>query len=168
MDIRVREEVPGDRAEVREVHRLAFGQDDEGRLVDALRDEGFARVSLVAEAAGRVVGHILFSDMSIMTPTGPVGALALAPLAVVPEAQRRGIGSRLVREGLAICAEGSHRVVLVVGHPGFYPRFGFSAELARRLSSPYAGPAFQARELVAGALDGISGAVVYPSPFERP
>ncbi len=162
----VRVEADEDRAAVREVNRLAFGRDDEARLVDALRDGGYDRGSLVAEVCGQVVGHVLFSALPILTPRGSVEALALAPLAVAPSHQRRGIGSVLVREGLGTCREAGHRIVIVLGHPEFYPRFGFSAELAGRLRSPFSGPAFMAMELVPGALSGLTGEVRYPPPFD--
>src|SRR3954447_21021718 len=97
-DIVIRPEGDDDHAAIREVNRLAFGQDDESSLVDALRAGGQARVSLVAEVANRVVGHILFSALPIVTMRGTVDALALAPLAVIPDRQRQGIGSALVRE----------------------------------------------------------------------
>ena len=162
----IRDETSDDLDAIRDVNRLAFGQEDEARLVDALRDGGYVRVSLVAEEAGRVVGHILFSDLPIETPGGIVPALSLAPMAVIPSHQRRGIGSMLVREGLRACAEAGHRIVVVLGHPEFYPRFGFSAKMAERLRSPYSGPAFMALELVPGALEGVEGEVRYPPPFE--
>jgi putative acetyltransferase len=163
----VRDETPADRGAVREVNRLAFGRDGEARLVDALRDGGYARVSLVAVVDGRVVGHILFSTLPITTVDGPpIEALALAPMAVVPARQRQGVGSALVREGLRACREAGHRAIVVLGHTEFYPRFGFSAALARRLSSPFSGPAFMALELTPGALDGVAGEVRYPPPFE--
>jgi putative acetyltransferase len=162
----IRPETPGDYCVIGEVNRLAFGGEVEARLVDALRGGGCVRVSLVAEEAGRVVGHILFSDLSIVTSRGVVEALSLAPLAVVPDRQRKGIGSALVRNGLRACTEQGHRIVVVVGHPEFYPRFGFTAERAQRLRSPYAGPAFMALELVPGALGAVEGEVRYPPPFE--
>jgi putative acetyltransferase len=165
LGVTVRAETPADLEAIREVNRRAFGQEDEARLVDALRDGGYARLSLVAEEGGRVVGHILFSDLPIVTPMGTLHALALAPLAVLPDQQRQGIGSRLVREGLQACAEAGHRVVVVLGHPDFYPRFGFSARLAERLQAPFSGPSFMALELVPGALAGVSGQVRYPPPF---
>jgi putative acetyltransferase len=161
LNVTVREERPEDLEAIREVNRQAFGRDDEARLVDALRDGGYARLSLVAEESDRVVGHILFSDL----PIGTLHGLALAPLAVLPAHQRQGIGSRLVREGLRLCAEAGHRIVLVLGHLEFYPRFGFSAQRAERLRAPFTGPSFMALELVPGALAGVSGKVRYPPPF---
>jgi putative acetyltransferase len=120
----------------------------------------------VAEENGRVVGHILFSVLTIATPRGEIEALSLAPLAVVPSHHRKGIGSSLIREGLRACRKAGHRVVIVLGHPEFYPRFGFSAKLAEPLRSPYSGPAFMAVELVRDALRDVEGEVRYPPPFE--
>jgi putative acetyltransferase len=161
----VRPETASDLPSIQEVNRLAFGGEHEARLVDALRDGGYARVSFVAEEGGRVVGSILFSDLPILTAGGNVEALALAPLAVLPSHQRRGIGSSLVRKGLRACACDGHRIVVVLGHPEFYPRFGFSAKLADRLKSPFSGPAFMAVELLLNALVGVTGEVKYPPPF---
>ncbi|HEX5271417.1 MAG TPA: GNAT family N-acetyltransferase [Gemmataceae bacterium] len=161
----VREETPEDLEAIREVNRRTFGREGEARLVDALRDGGYLRLSLVAEEGGQVVGHILFSDLPIVTPTGTRHALALAPMAVLPERQRQGVGSRLVREGLRAGVAAGHRAVVVLGHPDYYPRFGFSARLAGRLKAPFSGPAFMALELVPGALDGVTGEVRYPPPF---
>lgn len=161
----IRPEMPADQVAVEHVNRAAFGQDAEARLVAALHDGGYVRVSLVAERAGQVVGHILFSDLPILTATGTVAALALAPMAVLPEYQNGGIGSALVKRGLDECRVHGHRIVIVLGHPRFYRRFGFSPDLAKPLASPYSGEAFMAIELVPGALDGVSGRVEYPPPF---
>lgn len=162
----IRLESDQDHDTVRTVNRLAFKQDAEARLVDALRASGFAPASLVAEINSQVVGHIMFSDLPIITPAGSVAALALAPMAVLPEFQRQGIGSALVRRGLEVCKEQGQPIVVVLGHPDFYPRFGFSAKLAEPLKSPYGGrPSFMAVELVPGALEGVAGKVVYSPPF---
>jgi putative acetyltransferase len=166
MPMIIRPESPSDIDAVREVNRGAFAGEIEARLVDTLRAGGHSRLSLVGERAGRIVGHILFSDLPIVTANGTaIPALALAPLAVLPEFQRQGIGSELVRRGLADCRAAGHRIVIVVGHPAYYARFGFSAELARPLDSPYAGEACLALELEPGALRGVTGRVEYAPPF---
>lgn len=161
----IRPETDADHAAIREINRRAFGTDAEGRLVDALRAGGYVRCSLVAEIDSRIVGHILFSDLPIETARGSIPAVALAPMAVLPEYQRQGIGTALVRDGLDRCRAAGAAAVIVVGHPEYYPRFGFSAELGARIESPYAGPAFMALELVAGSLAGVQGRVDYPPPF---
>jgi putative acetyltransferase len=156
-----------DHEAISRVNRLAFGQDSEARLVDALRDGKYVRLSLVAETDRQVVGHILFSHLPIITDLGTLPALALAPMAVLPAFQKQGIGSVLIRRGLEVCKEQGHRIVIVLGHPHFYSRFGFTSKLAARLESPYSGrESFMAVELVRGALDGIEGRVEYPPPFE--
>lgn len=162
----IRPETAADHAAIREVNRLAFGGECEARLVDALRDGGYARISLVAEDDGRIIGHILFSALVIETSHGEIEGLSLAPMAVSPSHQRKGIGSSLVREGLRACQRARHRIVIVLGHPEFYTRFGFSAKLAEPLRSPYSGPAFMAVELVPDARRDIEGEVRYPPPFE--
>lgn len=167
MPFSFRPETPADRDAIRQVNQDAFGGDEEARLVDALREGGYVRLSLAAEAEGRIVGHIVFSELAILTDDGAVAALALAPMAVLPELQRRGIGSELVRRGLDACGQQGHRIVIVLGHPEFYPRFGFSSDLARPLQAPYSGPAWMALELTPGALEGIAGRVVYPPPFQN-
>src|SRR5437879_1244482 len=129
----LRPETVADHEAIRRVNRLAFGQDDEARLVDALREGGYVRLSLVAERSGQLVGHILLSDLPIVTEAGTIPALALAPMAVLPEFQNQGIGSALVRRGLEACREQGHKIVVVVGHPRYYPRFGFSTQLTANL-----------------------------------
>ena len=115
MSLVIHPETAADHESIRHVNRLAFGQGEEARLVDALREGGFVRVSLVAERAGQVVGHILFSDLPIITRAGTVPALALAPMGVLPEFQKQGIGSALVNRGLEACRQQGHQVV-VLGH----------------------------------------------------
>jgi putative acetyltransferase len=161
----VRPENRGEEEEVRRINEAAFGRPDEADLVDRLRNKGVALASLVAEVEKRVVGHILFSRMSIETTGGPVSAVALAPVAVLPEQQRRGIGGELIRHGLDLLRGRGERIVIVLGHPDYYPRFGFSTEKARLLASPFRPEAFLALELKAGALDGVRGKVRYPDAF---
>jgi len=148
-----------------DANHKAFGREIEARLVDDLRDGGRARLSLVAEEEGRLVGHVMFSEGVIRTGGGEVGALALGPVCVVPDRQGRGIGSALIREGLDRCARAGHRIVVLLGHPGYYPRFGFSSERAEKLSSAYSGEAFMALELVPGALSGVVGEFEFAPPF---
>jgi putative acetyltransferase len=161
----IRRETLADIDSIREVNRQAFGGEDEGRLVDLLRDGHFARLSLVATVDDHIVGHIMFSDLTITTDQGTIQALSLAPLAVIPAKQRRGIGSMLVQNGLHAAEQSGHRIVIVLGHRAFYERFGFSAQLALPLRSRYSGPNFMALALAAGALEGVHGDVRYPPPF---
>jgi putative acetyltransferase len=162
----IRPETVTDHDAIRQVNRLAFGQDAEAQLVEALRDGGYVRASLVAEKDGQIVGHVLFSDLPIVADFGTVPALALAPMAVSPECQNQGIGSSLMRRGLEVCKEQGHRIIVVVGHPHFYERFGFSSKMAASLDSPFSGrESFMAIELVPGALDGVAGWVQFPPPF---
>ena len=148
------------------VNRSAFESEAEADLVDALRDGGFVDVSLIAESDGEIVGHILFSRLSVTTKVGTVEAVSLAPMAVLPGHQRRGTGTRLAEAALEACREQGHKFAVVLGHPQYYPRFGFSAELARPLDNPFGnGDAWMAMELVPGALRGVEGRVLYPPPF---
>ena len=166
MNVEIRPETTKDQESIRRVSQQAFGGDDEANLVDALRDCGFVEISLVAAMDGKIVGQILFSRVTIITNVGTVNALSLAPMAVLPSHQRKGIGSKLVKAGLDACRERGHTVVLVLGHPEYYPRFGFSAALARSLESPFGGgEAWMALELVPGALSDVEGRVEYSPPF---
>ena len=164
-NVRVRLETANDLVAIREVNTQAFGGPTEAVLVDALRRDGLVIASLVAEDNGVVVGHILFSRLFIHGDTSKTLAVALAPMAVVPGRQRCGIGSMLIRGGLETCRRLGERIVLVVGHPSYYPRFGFSHALTSNLRSPYDGEAFMALELRRGALEGVIGDVRYPPAF---
>ncbi|HVO23492.1 MAG TPA: N-acetyltransferase [Candidatus Margulisiibacteriota bacterium] len=163
----IQAESAADRLAIREVNVRAFGRDDEARLVEMLRAsaEFAATLSLVAVDDGRVVGHILFSRIHIRTADADVPALALAPVAVLPERQNHGIGAALIRRGLQECRRLGHRIVVVVGHPSYYPRFGFSSARAKGLDAPFPDAAFMVQELVPGALDGVCGTVEYPPAF---
>lgn len=161
----IRAETASDHATIRDINKAAFEGDDEADLVDQLRSDGAVVASLVAVENGDVVGHILFSDLSIETADGAIGAAALAPMAVRPDRQRHGIGSALVRQGLLVCGERGIGAVVVLGHPNYYPRFGFSAELTRNLKAPFSGDAFMALELTPGILAAGPGTVRYASAF---
>jgi putative acetyltransferase len=163
----IREETQCDLDAIRQVNDAAFGGNAESRLVDDLRAGNYVVVSLVAVKSGQIVGHILFSDLPIQTDHEPISAASLAPMSVLPEFQRRGIGCALVRAGLTACRERGKAAVIVVGHESYYPRFGFSAQLAKRIECPFpdAGNAWMALELQPGALANVTGRVRYPDPF---
>jgi len=166
MSVTIRPENDEDQPAICNVNKIAFDGDAEASLVDALRAGGFVEVSLVAELDGKIVGHILFSRLTINTRVGTVAALSLAPMAVLPTSQRQGIGTKLVEAGLIACRVGGHKIVVVLGHPEFYPRFGFSADLARPLESPFGGGSvWMALELVAKVLNGVEGRVEFSPPF---
>lgn len=169
MTTSIRPERPGDYAAIDEVNRLAFGQDNEARLVTAIRQsKGFdPSLSLVALRNDEVVGHILFSQIHIDTSGGDVPATALAPMAVRPVYQRQGIGSEMVRAGLEACRRAGHRIIIVVGHPDYYPRFGFTPAGTHGLQCPFPVPdeAFMALALTPGSLDEVRGVVRYPPVF---
>ena len=122
----IRDEAESDAAAVRALLMAAFESPVEAGIVDALRLACSDRISLVAEDGGEVAGHILFTPVDLATTAGVVRGYGLAPLAVRPDRQRRGIGSRLVHAGLARVREAGAPFVIVIGHPDYYPRFGFA------------------------------------------
>ena len=119
--IEIREEHPDDVDAIRNVNKRAFGQEQEGHIVGALRSNGAALLSLVATLNGRVVGHIMYSPITV----GDVTGAALGPMAVLPEHQRLGIGSKLVEAGNQRLKDAGWPFIIVLGHAHFYPRFGF-------------------------------------------
>ncbi|UCE41198.1 MAG: N-acetyltransferase [Candidatus Aminicenantes bacterium] len=167
--ITVRVERNEDIGAIHLVNRMAFGQEDEAVLVQRIRESsGFIpALSLVAVKDSRVVGHILFSQIHIVTPKEDVAVLSLAPMAVLPEFQNLGIGSQLVNTGLEKCRESGHTIVVVIGHPQYYPRFGFVPAGKKGLDLLFSVPAeaFMVCELLPNALDGIEGTVIYPPEF---
>ncbi|MBL8834730.1 MAG: N-acetyltransferase [Alphaproteobacteria bacterium] len=158
----MRAERPGDAAAIRQAVTAAFGQTAEADLVERLRADGEVVASLVAAARTAIVGHILFSRLDT---GGRCAAAALAPLAVVPGWQRRGIGAALVRAGIDACRDKAVAVLVVLGDPAFYGRFGFTRALGARLRTPYDCDALTALELVPGALAAGAFAVRYPRAF---
>jgi putative acetyltransferase len=161
----VRDAKEEEQDEIAALHRAAFGGPVEAAIVRALDDNDLIVLSAVAVIGGAVVGHVLYSRLETEIDGRKVRALALAPMAVKPMRQRQGIGTRLLNETLARLSKTKYEAVIVVGHPDYYPRFGFSAGLAKKLASPYAGDAFMALELKDGALSGDAGSVTYPDAF---
>lgn len=166
--IEIREEFPTDIDAVDAVVQAAFGSRVESELVRALRAEGCVVLNLVAEAHGRIVGHICFSELPIDTGKRILRGAALAPVAIHPKWQRRGLGSALIQRGLLMVKDRGIAVVAVLGDVAYYSRFGFSSELGMRLQSPFPIPEFQAIALVPGVFDesgGIAGKVRYAKAF---
>jgi putative acetyltransferase len=163
----VRHEKPSDIAAIHHVNEQAFTSPEEADLVDMLRAHGKVSLSLVAVNDDRIVGHILFSPVTIEKAEKTVPALGLAPMAVLPEFQRQGVGSLLVRSGLAECREASHLVVVVLGHPDYYPRFGFVPSTRHGIKSEFDVPdeVFMIVELTEGALSDCAGTVKYQPEF---
>lgn len=154
-----------ERAAVHAINASAFGRANEADLVDRLRRGAYALISLVADIEGLIVGHIMFSRMWIETPTGQLAAVALAPVAVHPRYQHQGIGGCLVTHGLALLRDRGEKIVIVVGSPDYYPKFGFSSDRTRFLNSPFPPEALMAIEIIPGVLDDVRGRVIYPSVF---
>jgi len=163
--ITIRAEIAEDTPAVRQVNELAFGQPAEADLVDALRAAAQPHISLVAVSSGQVIGHIFFSPVTLEAENSAL-ILGLAPMAVLPEYQKQGIGSRLVREGLKECQRIGCDVVVVVGHPEYYPRFGFipASQKGLRCEYPVPDEAFMVAELKPNALSG-RGLVKYRPEF---
>lgn len=165
MDILVRSEARGDEAAVRAVNEQAFGGSEEARIVDTLRGSR-GSLSLVATIEGRIIGHILFTPVRIEPErTAPVAGLG--PMSVLPEMQRQGAGTALIGEGLMECRRHGYVAVVVVGHPEYYPRFGFVQGSTRGLEYEQSVPseAFMVLELVPDALNGPAGIVHYRREF---
>lgn len=165
MTIEIGPELPDDTESIYRLNTAAFeGRTDEADLVDALRDSGELLLSLVARREGEVIGHIAFSRLTVDAAEGPVGGVSLAPVGVRPDCQDEGLGSVLIRTGLELLAERDEQVVLVVGNPAYYGRFGFSTAAGKRYPSRHSGPHLMA--LVIGEpTTAPIGPVRYPEAF---
>lgn len=161
--IEIREEHPDDVDAIRNVNKRAFGQEQEGHIVDALRSNGAALLSLVATLNGRVVGHVMYSPITV----GDVTGAALGPMAVLPEHQRLGIGSKLVEAGNQKLKDAGWPFIIVLGHSHFYPRFGFTPASAFGITCEWDVPAdvFMVLILDQQKMDGISGSAKYRQEF---
>lgn len=162
----IRPEEPADHPAIRQVNLLAFDGEPEANLAEALRRDASPVISLVAEDAGEIVGHIMFSPVSI-DGTLPGNVMGLAPMAVAPDRQGQGIGTALVRAGIEACRSAGCRGIVVLGHPGFYPRFGFKPASEYGLKSEYVVPdeAFMALPLGANDFGESPGIVRYHAAF---
>ena len=163
MLIKIRKELPADIAAVRDLNRRAFEQDQEANIVDALRSNGAARLSLVATLSDRVVGHIVYSPLAL----GQVVGAGLGPLAVLPEYQRQGIGGKLVEAGNRQLKEGGCPFIVVVGHAEYYPRFGFKPARAQGITCEWEVPddVFMVLVLDPERMRGVSGLAKYRPEF---
>lgn len=160
----IRPERPGDEPEVRRLLDAAFSGPEEGELVERLRARGDLVLALVALADDNIAGYAAWPRLWIETPRDEYKAIALAPLAVTPAAQRRGIGSALMREGLAELRAMGESIVFVLGDPVYYRRFGFTTEAASAYGSAYAGAHFMA--LTLDKAPPPHGRVRYPAAFD--
>jgi len=168
--ISIREETPQDLASIRTLNELAFGRPDEASIIDSLRDACDELLSLVAIDGDEVVGHILFSPVTVRgRESNPLG-MGLAPMAVLPERQRQGIGSALVRHGLERLATSGCPFVIVLGHAAYYPRFGFERASGHGIQSQWPGipdDVFMVAILDPPAFEGVSGVAQYRDEFDQ-
>ncbi|UCD13031.1 MAG: N-acetyltransferase [Thermoplasmatales archaeon] len=171
MNVLIRSEDKKDYDGIRMINDLAFNQINEGVLIEQLRDnpEYIAELSLVAIVEDEIVGHILFFPVKIKNKSKIHRSLSLAPMAVHPDFQNKGIGSKLIIEGLKKAIEFGYNSVIVVGHPSYYPRFGFKPASKWKISLPFEVPdeAFMALELKPDALKNCSGIVGYSKEYEN-
>lgn len=171
MEFTVRPETAADEAAIREIETLAFGRPLEAGMVDKVRQSpGFVPVlSLVAERDEKIVGHVLFSKVTIEDAGEAVEVLALGPIGVSPEWQKQGAGGQMIRAGLERARELGYRAVILVGHPTYYPRFGFSPASRFGLKTTFTVPdgVFMALPLYPNGLEGVRGTVIYPSAFDE-
>ena len=167
--ITIREETTMDIPAIHHVNAAAFERAGEAELVDRLRKRGVVALSLVAVVAGQVVGHVLFTPVDVIGDDRVWTAVALGPVAVLPKYQNQGIGNKLIRAGLAACFERGNDVVVVLGHPNYYPRFGFVPSVQCGIKSEYDVPddVFMIAELREGALAGRAGVVKYAAEFSE-
>lgn len=163
----VRQEQPADVAAIRDVTEQAFGRPAEARLIEALRARRQMTLSLVAEQTNRLVGHCLFSPVTLASAGKVWAIVGLGPIAVLPMWQRQGIGSRLIMHGLEHCRHQGYDGVVVLGHPTYYPRFGFVPASRYNIRCVYGVPddVFMALELLPGALQGCDGTAMYQPEF---
>jgi putative acetyltransferase len=164
--MRIRPAARSDASEIRRIHLLAFPTDAEADLVEELVRDGSSRISLVGVEGGRLVGHVLFSRMNVDVEGEQLSALGLAPIAVLPDQQNRGIASALIERGIAEARRLGTDVIFVLGEPRFYGRFGFDAKAAEPFACAYAGPHFAALILNRQLRTGGPASASYAPAFD--
>jgi len=167
--IEIRPECSSDVTAIHLVNAAAFQQENEARLVDQLRDQGGLTLSMVCIQDDQIIGHIAYSPVVVEFDDGDsLQALALAPVAILPEHQNSGVGTHLIQVSLDILKAQGHHLVIVLGHPDYYPRFGFKPASGFNIRSPYPVPdeAFMLLELTAGTLENRPGVVRYRPEFD--
>jgi putative acetyltransferase len=165
----IKNEDPEDIQKIHELNGIAFGRETEAALVDKLRSSKALTLSLVAMEEGSIVGHIAFSPITINAEDQTISAIGLGPIAVSPERQRSGIGSRLVEAGLGEIKRLGHKIVIVLGNPEFYSRFGFlpARKFGIRWQFDVPDDVFMVKELCEHALQGVKGIVKYRPEFNE-
>jgi putative acetyltransferase len=170
LDFDIQEESEQDLAGIRLVQRLAFQRDDEADVVDRLRENCPVFISLVAKIGDKVVGHILFTPARLIQNQGwSIEGLGLAPLAVLPEYQKQGIGTGLCIEGLTRAALAGYPFVVVLGDSAYYPRFGFKPAITYGIQCAYEDvpdEAFMIKMLKPKIMTGVEGVVYYRQEFD--
>ncbi len=167
--ITIRQETTSDIDSVREINELAFKQPDEAILVDKLRKSCKNILSLVAELDNKIVGHILFSQVVIDSTKGVIKGMGLGPMATLPEYQRQGIGAGLINTGLGILTKSNCPFVVVLGHPTYYPRFGFEPASNFGIGCDWEVPneVFMIQVFDNKLLSNIKGTALYRSEFSE-
>ena len=169
MVINIRKETEKDYEDIKSVNDKAFGQENEGKIVENLRkNENYSSdLSLVAEIDNKIVGHILFFPIKIISQENEYETLSLAPMSVLPNYQKMGIGSKLIEYGIKAAKKAGYGSIIVVGHPDYYPRFGFAPASTFGIKLPFEVPdnAFMALELLPNSLKGKQGTVKYPKEY---
>jgi predicted N-acetyltransferase YhbS len=169
MVIKIREETSEDYSDIKLINDLAFGQKQEGELIANLRirPEYIKELSLVACSGKKIVGHILFFPVTISANGSAIETISLGPMSVLPEFQKKGVGGALIINGMKKAEKMGYKSIVVLGHPGYYPKFGFSRSSLWRIKAPFDAPdeAMMAIELIPGSLEFGGGIINYPGEF---
>ena len=169
MKVQIRSETKKDIKKIRLINASAFDTEAEANLVDNLRKSGIPLISLVAEANRKLIGHILFSPVTLSGNKVNVKVAGLAPMSVLLDYQKQGIGAALVRKGLKLCTSNGYKAVVVLGYPDYYRKFGFVSSARFGIKSEYDVPdeVFMVKELETGALSEFKGVVKYHPLFAQ-